>query len=119
MMQCPYLMQVRFYLETIYFFSVQFSLNELSSSHFPTSAIFVKMSFLESLATYIDFEGGGGGGGGRDWELHLHRRCCRRFWPWNNGGNRLIGRQSEEGRRVERIRKGIEQIRSSDLRSRT
>ena len=36
----------------IYFFSVQFILNELSSSHFLTSDIFVKISFLKSLATY-------------------------------------------------------------------
>ena len=30
------------------------------------------------------------------------------FGPSNNGSNRSIGRQSEESRRVERIRKGIE-----------
>ena len=49
---CPSLIQVCFYLETIYFFSIQFILNELSSSHFLTSEIFVKISSLESLATY-------------------------------------------------------------------
>ena len=46
------------------------------------------------------------------------------FYPWRSngvdrsssgvelqsGGNRSIGRQSEEGRRVERIRKGIEAV---------
>ena len=37
---------------TIYLFSIQFILNELSSSHFPTSETFVKISSLESLATY-------------------------------------------------------------------
>ena len=46
---CPSLIQVRFYLETIYLFSVQFILNELSSSHFLTSQIFVKISLLEYL----------------------------------------------------------------------
>ena len=52
MAQCPSLIWVRFYPETIYFFSVQFSLNELSSSHFLTSEIFVKISSLESVMTY-------------------------------------------------------------------
>ena len=33
-----------------YLFSIQFILTELSSSHFLTSEIFVKISFLESLA---------------------------------------------------------------------
>ena len=47
-----YLIQVRFCPETIYFFLVQVILNELSSSHFLTSDIFVKISSLESLATY-------------------------------------------------------------------
>ena len=36
--------------KTIYFFSVQFILNEISLSHFPTSNIFVKISSLKSLA---------------------------------------------------------------------
>ena len=49
---CPSLIRVRFYPETIYFFSVQFILNELSSCHFLTSEIFVKILSLESLATY-------------------------------------------------------------------
>ena len=49
---CPYLIRVHFYPVTMYFFSVQFILNELSSSHFLTSEIFVKISYLESLATY-------------------------------------------------------------------
>ena len=40
--RCPSLIWVRFYLETIYFFSVQFILNELSSSHFLTSEDFHK-----------------------------------------------------------------------------
>ena len=35
-----------------YLFSVQFILNEVISSHFLISEIFVKISFLESLATY-------------------------------------------------------------------
>ena len=35
-----------------YLFSVQFILKELSSSHFLTSEIFVKISSLESLANY-------------------------------------------------------------------
>ena len=34
------------------FFSVQFILNELSSSHFLISEIFIKISSLKSLATY-------------------------------------------------------------------
>ena len=34
------------------YFIVQFILNVLSSSHFPTFEIFVKISSLESLATY-------------------------------------------------------------------
>ena len=49
---CPSLIRVCFYPETIYLFLVQFILNELSSSHFLTSEIFVKISSLESLATY-------------------------------------------------------------------
>ena len=48
---CPSLIQVRFCPETIYLFLVQFILNELSSNHFLTSEIFVKIS-LESLTTY-------------------------------------------------------------------
>ena len=44
--------RARFYSETIYFFLVHFILNELSSSHFLTSKIFVKISSLKSLATY-------------------------------------------------------------------
>ena len=47
-----YLIRVRFFPETIYFFSVQFILNELSSSHFLISEIFVKISSLKSLTTY-------------------------------------------------------------------
>ena len=47
-----YLIRVCFYPETIYFFSIQFILNELSSSHFLTSEIFVKISSLKSLTTY-------------------------------------------------------------------
>ena len=38
--------------KTIYLFSIQFILNELSSSHFLTSEIFLKISSLESLMTY-------------------------------------------------------------------
>ena len=34
------------------YFSVHFIVNELSSSHFITSEIFVKISSLKSLATY-------------------------------------------------------------------
>ena len=49
---CPSLIRVHFCPEIIYFFSIQFILNELSSSHFSTSDIFVKISSLESLATY-------------------------------------------------------------------
>ena len=49
---CLSLIRVRFYSEIIYFFSVQFILNELSSCHFLTSEIFVKISSLKSLATY-------------------------------------------------------------------
>ena len=41
---CPSLIRVCFFLEIIYFFSIQFILNELSSSHFPTFEIFVKKS---------------------------------------------------------------------------
>ena len=46
------LIQVRFCSETIYLFLVHFILNELSSSHFLTSEIFLKISSLNSLATY-------------------------------------------------------------------
>ena len=49
---CPSLIRVCFFLETIYFFPIQFILNELSSSHFLTSEIFIKISSLESLTTY-------------------------------------------------------------------
>ena len=49
---CPSLIRVRFCPEALYFFSVQFILTELSSSHFLTFKIFVKISSLESLATY-------------------------------------------------------------------
>ena len=49
---CPSLIRIRFYPETIYLFLVQFILHELSSSHFPTSDIFVKISSLDSLTTY-------------------------------------------------------------------
>ena len=49
---CPSLIQVRFCPKTIYLFLVQFILNELSSSHFLTYEIFVKISSLESLTTY-------------------------------------------------------------------
>ena len=52
MAQCPSLIRVRFYPEIIYFFSVQFILNELNLNNFLTSEIFVKISSLESLATY-------------------------------------------------------------------
>ena len=44
--------RVSFYSETIYFFSVQFILNELSSSHFLTSNIFIKILSLNSLMAY-------------------------------------------------------------------
>ena len=50
--RCPSLIRFRFCLETIYFFSVQFILNELSSNHFLTSEIFIKISSLKSLVTY-------------------------------------------------------------------
>ena len=49
---CPYLIRVRFYPETIYLFSVQFILNEISSSHFLTFKIFVKILSMELLETY-------------------------------------------------------------------
>ena len=49
---CPSLIRVHFYHEKIYLFSIQLILNELSSSHFLTSEIFVKISSLESLVTY-------------------------------------------------------------------
>ena len=49
---CPSLIQVCFLPEIIYFFLVHFILNELSSSHFLTSQISVKISSLESLTTY-------------------------------------------------------------------
>ena len=49
---CLSLIRVRFYPETIYFFSVQFILNELSSSYFLTSEIFEKISSQESVVTY-------------------------------------------------------------------
>ena len=49
---CRSLIRVRFYPETIYLFSVQFILNELNLSNFPSSEIFVKISSLESLAAY-------------------------------------------------------------------
>ena len=49
---CPSHIWICFYPEIIYFFLVQFILNELSSSHFPISEIFVKISSLESLTTY-------------------------------------------------------------------
>ena len=47
-----YFIQIHFYPETIYFLLVHFILNELISSHFLTSEIFVKISSLKSLATY-------------------------------------------------------------------
>ena len=47
------LIQVRFCSETIYLILVHFILNELSSSHFLTSDIFLKISSLNSLATYL------------------------------------------------------------------
>ena len=49
---CASLIRVRFCNETIYLFSVQFIFNELSSSHFLTFEIFVKILSLESLANY-------------------------------------------------------------------
>ena len=48
----PSLIRVRLCLETIYLFSIQFILNKFSSSHFMTFKFFVKISSLESLATY-------------------------------------------------------------------
>ena len=48
---CPLWSWVRFCHKTINLFSIQFILNELSSSHFLTSDIFVKILSLESLAT--------------------------------------------------------------------
>ena len=47
-----YFSRIRFYPEIIYFFSVHFILNELSPSHFLTSEIFIKISYLKSLAIY-------------------------------------------------------------------
>ena len=47
---CP--IRVHFYPENFYFFSVHFIVNELKSSHFLASEIFVKISSLKSLATY-------------------------------------------------------------------
>ena len=38
--------------KTIYLFSIQFILNELSPSHFLTFEIFVKISSLKSLTAY-------------------------------------------------------------------
>ena len=49
---CPSLIQVHFCPETIYFFLIQFILNELSSIYFLTFKIFAKISSLKSLATY-------------------------------------------------------------------
>ena len=49
---CPSLFRVCFCFKTIYLFSIHFILTELSSSHFPTSEIFVKIPFLKSLVTY-------------------------------------------------------------------
>ena len=49
---CPFLIRVRFFPEIIYFSSIQFILNELSSSHFLTSEIFAIISSLELLMTY-------------------------------------------------------------------
>ena len=49
---CPSFVRVRFCTKTIYLFLVHFILNELSSSHFLTSEIFVKISSLKSLTTY-------------------------------------------------------------------
>ena len=46
------LIRVHLCPETIYLFSIQFILNKFSLSHFPTSEIFIKISFLESLTTY-------------------------------------------------------------------
>ena len=47
-----WLIGVHFCPETIYFFSIQFILNELSSSHFLTYEIFVKISSLKSFTAY-------------------------------------------------------------------
>ena len=44
--------RVRFCTKTIYIFLVHFILNELNSSHFLTSKIFVKISSLKSMTTY-------------------------------------------------------------------
>ena len=52
LIMCPSLIWVRFCPETIYLFSVQFILHELSSSHLLTSEIFVKITPLESLVTF-------------------------------------------------------------------
>ena len=49
---CPFQSRVHFCPKMIYLFSVQFILNEFSSSHFVTSEIFIKISSLESLATH-------------------------------------------------------------------
>ena len=49
---CPSLIRVCYCPTKIYLFSVQFILNKLSLSHFLTSEIFIKISSLESLATY-------------------------------------------------------------------
>ena len=49
---CPPLIWICFCPEKIYSSSVQLILTKLSSSHFLTSEIFVKISSLESLATY-------------------------------------------------------------------
>ena len=40
------------FIPKIYLFLVHFILNELSSSHFLTFEIFIKISSLKSLATY-------------------------------------------------------------------
>ena len=57
---CPPLIRVRFCTETIYFFSVQFILNELSSSHFlkPFSLSFEepgKCFFFSSQNSFLTF----------------------------------------------------------------
>ena len=49
---CSYLIRVRLCPKQFIFFSTQVILNELSSNHFLTSEIFVKISSLESLVTY-------------------------------------------------------------------
>ena len=46
---CTLRSRFRFYLKTIYFFSVQFILIELGPNHFLTFEIFVKISSLKSL----------------------------------------------------------------------